>query len=203
MKSAREAKEFLVSQIVLEAQRQGATLSEVEQKMLYFSESGWTLPDMLAVSDEFDSAYDQAKYEKKIVRLIRGAYKAVCRDDRAIYDEWWTSIRLLNKEDHYLSVMTRLASLRPRHDQLKLFGTALVLAVVSLFAIFVAIKYDIHFPTLGRLHAHASLAEYIWAAGACLFIIYQVLRFVIGAKQADDLVAKLARQFARLSNRVR
>jgi hypothetical protein len=62
MESAREAKEFLVAQIALEAQRENVILTDVERKMLYFSESGLTLPDMPAVSDEFDSQYDQGEY---------------------------------------------------------------------------------------------------------------------------------------------
>ena len=70
--SGREAKEFLVSRIVLEAQRENVLLSEVERKMLYFTESGWTLPDMPAVSEDFDRDYDQSKYEKKIAKLIFG-----------------------------------------------------------------------------------------------------------------------------------
>ncbi len=67
--SGREAKEFLISRILAEAQREEVPLSEVERKMLYFTESGWTLPDMAAVSEEFDSEYDQSKYEKKIASL--------------------------------------------------------------------------------------------------------------------------------------
>lgn len=38
--NAREAKEFLISKIVAEAQLEGIPLSEIERKMLYFSESG-------------------------------------------------------------------------------------------------------------------------------------------------------------------
>jgi len=64
--SVREAEEFLISRIVEEAQREGIVLSETERKMLYFSETAWTLPDMDTVSDEFDSAYNQRDYEKKI-----------------------------------------------------------------------------------------------------------------------------------------
>ena len=40
--SGREAKEFLISELVAEAQRENVPLSEVERKMLYFTESGWT-----------------------------------------------------------------------------------------------------------------------------------------------------------------
>jgi hypothetical protein len=108
MKSAREAKEFIVAQIVLEAQRENVILTEVERKMLYFSESGWTLPDMLAVSDEFDSQYDQGKYEKKIAQLIRRAYAHACKDSGETYDKWWASIPVLDSEDHYILVRSGL-----------------------------------------------------------------------------------------------
>ena len=39
MRSVREAKEFLASQIAEEAQREGTPLCEIERKMLYFSEA--------------------------------------------------------------------------------------------------------------------------------------------------------------------
>ena len=41
--------------------------------MLYFSETDWTLPDIMQVNDEFDRDYDQDEYEKKITHLIRKA----------------------------------------------------------------------------------------------------------------------------------
>ena len=55
--SAREAKEFLVARIVEEARREGVPLSEVERKMLYFSETGWTLPDMMQISDALNQEF--------------------------------------------------------------------------------------------------------------------------------------------------
>jgi hypothetical protein len=66
--SARDAKEFLVSRIVAESQREGVSLSEVERKMLYFSESAWTLPDIAEVNDAFDREYNQAEYEQKLAK---------------------------------------------------------------------------------------------------------------------------------------
>ena len=77
--SGREAKEFLVSQIVEEAQRENIPLSEVERKMLYFTESGWTLPDIMKVSEDFDRENDQAEYERKIAKLVTKATGAFAR----------------------------------------------------------------------------------------------------------------------------
>jgi hypothetical protein len=86
---AREAKEFLISKIVAEAQRENAPLSETERKMLYFTESGWTLPDIAQVSEQFDREYNQDDYEKKIARIIAKAYKHILQESRVEYDRWW------------------------------------------------------------------------------------------------------------------
>jgi hypothetical protein len=48
------AKNFLIERIVVEAQSEGVKLSEIERKMLYFTESAEVLPDMAEVSSEFD-----------------------------------------------------------------------------------------------------------------------------------------------------
>lgn len=204
MRSAREAKEFIVAQIALEAQHENVILTQVERKMLYFSESGWTLPDMAAVSAEFDSQNKPGKYEKKIARLIRRGYGQACKGSGEAYDKWWASIRVLNSEDHYILVMIRLAGLRPRHDRLKLLVTGLAIVTLLLGGMFLSIKYDVHLPKFGRrLDLHASLREYIWGFAVCVFILYQSLRFVIGAKKTDDLTSKALRAFARVSNRVK
>ena len=70
-KTIRQAKEHLAGKITDEALRQGVQLTEVERKMLYFTESGWTLPDIMTVSAEFDQGYDRDEYEEKIGRLVR------------------------------------------------------------------------------------------------------------------------------------
>jgi len=62
----REAKEFLVSMIVAESSRTGVSLSKTEEKMLYFSETDWTLPDILKVNDAFEKQYNQVEYEEKL-----------------------------------------------------------------------------------------------------------------------------------------
>ncbi|HTZ82179.1 MAG TPA: hypothetical protein VMB66_03260, partial [Candidatus Acidoferrales bacterium] len=101
---------------------------EVERKMLYFSETDWTLPDIDSVSDQFDRDYDQDDYEKKISGLVKHAYKEALRNSGDESEKWWSAIRLLGMQDHYILVMIRQAALRPRGDRLKLFGTAIVIA---------------------------------------------------------------------------
>jgi hypothetical protein len=103
--NAHEAKEFLISRIVAEAQRENVPLSEIERKMLYFSETAWTLPDMMEVNDEFDREYDQAEYEKKISHLIRNETKRLHKENPEEFASWISAARKLKKEDHYISVM--------------------------------------------------------------------------------------------------
>jgi hypothetical protein len=87
--SGREAKEFLVSQIVEEAQRQNIPLTEVERKILYFTESGWTPPDILKVTEDFGREHDQDEYEHKIAKLVTKADKRIRKGSSDDYDKWW------------------------------------------------------------------------------------------------------------------
>jgi hypothetical protein len=186
--SAREAKELLVSRIVEEADREGTSLSELERKMLYFSETGWTLPDIDKVSEAFDNTYDQGDYEKKIARLLRHAAKRARKNSE--YDTWWKAIRRLQGEDHYLLVMIRQAGLRPPGDLLKLWATALVLVILIVLAIFLADKYGIDLPE------HA-IGGYIWLAALVAMVGYYVLRAVFGESKVDHGIVRLAERVVR------
>jgi hypothetical protein len=199
--SGREAKEFLISRIVAEAQRENVLLSEVEGKMLYFTESGWTLPDMTAVSEEFDSEYDQNKYEKKIASLIRNAAKHDRKQSRADYDAWWAAIRFLRREDHYILVMIGIAGLRPAGDQLRLLGAGLGIVTCILLAIFFSVKYNIDLSKYAP--SRGDLAFYIWATGVCVVIVYLLLRFIIGGKRVDDVTSKVLEKLVRIYQRAR
>ncbi|PYX47360.1 MAG: hypothetical protein DMG79_14115 [Acidobacteria bacterium] len=78
------------------------------------------------MSEQFDREYDQEHYEKKIARIIAEAYTHILQDSRVEYEKWWDAVRFLRREDHYISVLIGLASLRPRGDQWKLLVTGLV-----------------------------------------------------------------------------
>jgi hypothetical protein len=136
--TARDAKEFLVGRIITEAQREGVPLSEVERKMLYFSETAWTLPDIAEVSATFDREYNQAEYEQKIAKLIRQIRANARTDNREEFDAWTEAIRTLGQEDHYLLVLVAAAgaSGRPRGDVLRLWVTALAIVCIILVIAF-------------------------------------------------------------------
>jgi len=199
--SAREAKEFVISRIVAEAERENVPLSEVERKMLYYSESGWTLPDRTIIYEDFDRECDSTEYETKIARLIKGAYHRACKDSREDYDSWWAAIRLLKKQDHYVLVMIGLAGLRPRGDQLKLLGAGLGIVTCLLLAEFLSLKLKIDLSKYAP--SGDSFAFYLWAAGFCFAVVSLIFYFVIGNKRATGLISKARGRLVRIYQRSR
>ncbi len=140
--SGREAKEYLIAQIVAEAQRDGIALSETERKMMYFTETAWTLPDMPEISEAFDKEYDQPEYEAKIGSLARKARGRA--EESNNLKAWNDAVRVLAQEDHYLLVLLAAEPLESSSsklmDRVKLVGTALLvcallLAGIALFAL--------------------------------------------------------------------
>jgi hypothetical protein len=141
--TTRDAKEFLVGRIVAEAKREGVPLSETERKMLYFSETAWTLPDIMEVNDAFDRECDQAEYEEKIGALVRCFRDWAAKTAESDLDSWDEAVQtLINGEDHYLLVLVNAGqgskgpsvADSPLVDRLKLIGLALVIVVVLLAA---------------------------------------------------------------------
>jgi hypothetical protein len=68
------AKQFLIDRILEEAQSEGASLTEIEIRMLTFSEATSGLKDLEA-ADIFERDYDDEEYESKIASLISRAYE--------------------------------------------------------------------------------------------------------------------------------
>ena len=134
--TARDAKEFLVSRIITEAQHEGVPLSETERKMLYFSETAWTLPDIADVSEAFDRDYDQERYEEKIGTLVRNFCADARKNNRVDFDAWTQAVRTIHREDHYLLVLISAAGSKssPPAGFLKLATIGFALACV-VFAI--------------------------------------------------------------------
>ena len=184
--NAREAKEFLVSSIVSEASLENVPLSEIERKELFFSETGWTLPDMLRVNEEFERIYDSGEYERKIANLIRNARKRAERTDFEGGKSWIDAIEILSKEDHYILVMIKQAggSTRPRGDLLKLFLTAF--AIIGLFWGLTIIAEHFRIDT-----SRSALRYYLWVAAISLVALYLTASAVLGRKSAENLLGRI------------
>src|SRR5690242_13898189 len=119
----RQAKEFAIGLIASEAERARVPLSELERKMLYFSETGWTVPGMAEAAQRFESEYDSRQYEKKIAALIKKLQTRLKSDDPNTLKAWLDALAKLSEGDHYLLVLARVDAAsphRPPHDFLKL-----------------------------------------------------------------------------------
>jgi hypothetical protein len=145
LRTVKDAKEFLASQIAEEAQREGVSLSEIERKMLFFTESGWTLPDIADVYDEFERDYDQNSYEEKITKLIRGATHRVRKENPDEYKKWIAAVQKLSKGDHYIQIMTGRAGLKYGRPVVSWKFTLGIIAVIALYlAVRSLMDFDLH-----------------------------------------------------------
>jgi hypothetical protein len=100
--------------------------------------------------------------------------------------------------------MIKQAGLRPKHDQLKLFATALGLVVLIFVGTWISAKY---FPTRpnqprGTL-VRTSLAEIIWACLVCVFVLYQLMRLTIGDKRTNKVFDWTVRRSVRIFNKLK
>jgi hypothetical protein len=99
--------EFLATKIEQQAEFEGASLADIEKKMLRFSEvepGPLGREESVRVSEEFDQAHDTDKYEAKIRTLAQHAYDR----DRQTPDgteKWEQAKRALRGHDYYLLVM--------------------------------------------------------------------------------------------------
>jgi hypothetical protein len=132
-----EAKDFLVRQTAEQAHMEGVPLSELEKRMMYFTESGYVPEDPIALNEEFEAEYDTEEYEAKVHGLMHRAYARVRKENPETARQWKEAIREVAKEDHYLSVLwgggilaANYLKERPRHDFLKLVGTGLLVVAI-------------------------------------------------------------------------
>jgi hypothetical protein len=202
--SAREAKEFLVARIIEQAERENVSLSEVERKMLYFSETNWTLPDMMEVSQQFDREYNQDQYEKTIAELVRNATEHDRKQAPEEYEAWRAAVRILQKEDHYILVMVNFSSTEgtaagvpPRWDQLKLFIAGVFIAAVLVGLPFLGSLVTEKYPrTLGKyLPSGEGIFLYLLVIGIVVGLTYRLGWLTVGSSTAEDLTSNSDNRF--------
>ncbi len=136
-RSVREAKEYLVGVIAKEAENTGTPLTEVERKMLYFTETGWTLPDMKEVSSEFDRNCDQDKYEDKIASIVARIDARLAQERQDGRMAWDRALEKLSEGDHYLLVLVNAAT--PHRKAVRHNLKILIIAV--LFFVLAAVNF--------------------------------------------------------------
>src|SRR5712664_1132341 len=120
----REAKDFLVQEAAKQASIEGVLLSDLEKRMMYFTENEEMSEDPITLNDEFEAEYDTDEYEAKISGLLHRAYARIKKENPDAAQQCKQAIRDLGKGDHYLAVLwgKSYPNERSPHDFLKLIG---------------------------------------------------------------------------------
>lgn len=192
----RDAKEFLAEALVREAARQGCPLTDIERKMLYFSETGWTPDDMTEVAETFDREYDQAEYERKIAKLAKAARIRMGKDRSA----WSEAVRRLAEGDHYLLVMVGQAGNKRKPGALTWRGVVAVLSLLVALLAFTEWSWR-YFGHSSEARARGALWFFIWAAGVAVVAAYYAVRLVVGTKTVDGWLDRVIERVVRAQRR--
>jgi hypothetical protein len=103
---AKQAKDFLVAQASEQAALEGIPLSDLEKRMMYFTESdASSCENPIALNEEFEAQYDTTEYETKLSQILHHAYKRLKREDPEKVRNWDQCIQALRKDDHYILVL--------------------------------------------------------------------------------------------------
>jgi hypothetical protein len=177
----REAKDFLVQETVQQAALEAVPLSDLEKRMMYFTETGECPEDPIALNDAFEAEHDTPTYEKKISLLMARAHRRIKRESPEKLRLWNDAFRVLSKGDHYILLFWRQNpfSRSPRMWPTYLLG-ALAVASLYLLAFFLfgnkrGIRHgeqapvDKYIPTLSPLVQHTLQLLFLLAL---LFAIF-------------------------------
>jgi hypothetical protein len=100
-----EAKDFLVQQTAEQAALENVPLSDLEERMMYFTETGECPEGPIALNDAFEAQYDTDEYEAKISKLMHHAHSRIKKDNPEAARKWNEAIRQLSKGDHYILIL--------------------------------------------------------------------------------------------------
>jgi hypothetical protein len=170
----------VIDQLSDEAARQGTPLSDVERAVLVFHESPHMPREMRDVMETFEREYDEQEYERRIVALLRDAYKRTRSSEKK---RWAAALRELRDSDVYLGVMVDVAALRPPGDLWRLFGLGCLLMVLGVGAAFLADPLD---SVVERHVTREHLALYVWLFLLASAGLFTVARWIFGASAVDD-----------------
>lgn len=165
MTQVSKAKDFLVEQTAVQAALDGVTLTDLEKRMMYFTEGPDATEDPTVLNDEFEAEYEMATYEAKISKLLHRAYARVRKENPETARTWNESIRFLKKGDHYILVLWGV--LRPPYDNLKLLATAFLVVALLLGIIVAAEHYHFHWNPASQPHGPTP----VWLGRLLLFIM--------------------------------
>ncbi len=142
--NSKEAKDFLVEQTAQQAAIQGISLSDLEKRMMYFTEWDDSSENPTELNEEFEAQYDTPEYEAKIAGLMRNAYKRIKTGDPTAIHTWDEAIRTLRKGDHYILVLWRTSppSEHPTRDFLIQVGIGVLIAFLIAAGVMIKISLE-------------------------------------------------------------
>ena len=94
-----------MQQTAEQAQLEDVPLSELEKRMMYFTEDEEMSEDPIALNEEFEAKYDTQEYEQKVAKLLHHAYQRSHKDNDETRRRFNAAIKSLRRGDHYLLVM--------------------------------------------------------------------------------------------------
>src|SRR5205807_2473677 len=104
-----DAKQFLITRVIEEGELEQLRLSDVEKKMLSFTETCPSLPDIYEANAEFERDYDSDEYEAKVAGLLKRARERDKSESPDRAQQWEDALEALRREDHYILVMVSQA----------------------------------------------------------------------------------------------
>ena len=187
----REAKDFLVTQAAQQAALEGVPLSDLEKRMMYFTESSDAMEDAVKLNEEFESQYNSDEYEQKIKLLLSHAYKRIKKSNPQAVSQWDASIKKLREGDHYLLV---LWGRMPLGSYLRL-----LIRLVALVSITLALCLGLRYLLRPMGVSLASFLFFLFAATAIAVAlkpqplgsylkraVLQVVVFLIGRRKSNN-----------------
>ena len=163
--TAAQARQFLVDRVVDEAKREGAALTDVEIRMLGFSEASASSDDKEAAA-VFERDYNKEHYENKIALMLGSVYE---RDiESGTKADWDQSLDELAEEDMYLFVMLEKAGIVKTTTSLSLPDWRLLRGLVPAL-LFIAAGIIVAFTPIGarllpNMYLRLALLVVLWAA---------------------------------------
>lgn len=142
-----EAKDFLVQQTAEQAALENVPLTDLEKRMMYFTETDECPEDPIALNDAFEAEYDTDKYEEKVSGLLRHAYARLKKENPSSARTWDEAVQDLRKGDHYLLVFLEYAPIGYASNQSlfgwsfwKLLGIGILILVIGI-VVFAAVLH--------------------------------------------------------------
>ncbi len=104
--NSKAAKNFLADEAAQQASLDHISLSDLERRMMYFTESDpESCRDPVSLNEAFEEKYDTAEYESKMLRLLHRAYNRLKVENAGGKLQWDEAISTLETGDHYVLLL--------------------------------------------------------------------------------------------------